>query len=176
MCPDCVKAHEVFRETMFEGHKVTPVQQLQAADYEALLKRQSFCSENYHKKDVIRFFCVDCQRCVCQVCIATDHKNHDVVPLEKAADDEKLNIIARAKLVKGKKEACRGVIREFEKTELELKTNITTAKRQVSQATEQMMGKLRQLESEAISALEKTRVSRIEKLHSGKASVVSFAT
>ena len=174
MCPDCVKAHEVFRETMFEGHKVTPVQQFQAADYEALLKRQSFCSENYHKKDVIRFFCVDCQRCVCQVCIATDHKSHDVVLLEKAADDEKVNIIAKAKLVKGKKEAFRGVIREFEKTELELETNITTAKRQVSQATEQMMGKLRQLEREAISALEKTRVSRIEKLHSGKALVVSF--
>ncbi|XP_027039308.1 protein lin-41-like [Pocillopora damicornis] len=37
-----------------------------------------------------------------------------------------------------------------------------------------MMGKLRQLEREAISALEKTRVSRIEKLYSGKASVVSF--
>ena len=174
MCPDCVKAHEVFRETMFEGHKVTPVQQFQAADYEALLKRQSFCSENYHKKDVIRFFCVDCQRCVCQVCIATDHKSHDVVPLEKAADDEKVNIIARAQLVKGKKEACRGVIREFEKIELELETNITTAKCQVSQATEQMMGKLRQLEREAITVLEKTRVSRIEKLHSGKASVVSF--
>ena len=174
MCPDCVKAHQVFRETMFEGHKVTPVQQFQAADYEALLKRQSFCSENYHKKDVIRFFCVDCQRCVCQVCIATDHKSHDVVPLEKAADDEKLNIIARAQLLKEMKEVCRGVIREFEKMELELETNITTAKRQVSQATEQMMGKLRQLESEAISALEKTRVSRIEKLHSGKASVVSF--
>ena len=174
MCPDCVKAHEVFRETMFEGHKVTPVQQFQAADYEALLKRQSFCSENYHKKDVIRFFCVECQKCVCQVCIATDHKSHNVVPLEKAADDEKANIIARAQLVRGKKEACRGVIREFEKTELELETNITTAKRQVSQATEQMMGKLRQLEREAITVLEKTRVSRIEKLHSGKASVVSF--
>ena len=108
------------------------------------------------------------------VCIATDHKSHDVVPLEKAADDEKVNIIARAQLVKGKKEACRGVIREFEKTELELETNITTAKRQVSQATEQMMGKLRQLEREAITALEKTRVSRIEKLCSGRASVVSF--
>ena len=37
-----------------------------------------------------------------------------------------------------------------------------------------MMEKLRQLEREAITAFEKTRVSRIEKLHSGKASVVSF--
>ena len=174
MCPDCVKAHEVFRETLFQGHKVTPVRQFQAADYEALLKRQSFCSVKYHEKEVTKFFCVGCQSCVCQVCIATDHKSHDVVPLEKAADDEKANIIARAKLVKEMKEVCRGVIREFENTEHELETNITTAKRQVSQATEQMMGKLRQLEREAITVLEKTRVSRIEKLHSGKASVVSL--
>ena len=174
MCPDCVKAHEVFRETLFQGHKVTPVRQFQATDYEALLKRQSFCSVKYHEKEVTKFFCVGCQSCVCQVCIATDHKSHDVVPLEKAADDEKANIIARAELVKEKKEVCRDVIREFENTEHELETNITTAKRQVSQATEQMMGKLRQLEREAITALEKTRVSRIEKLHSGKASVVSF--
>ena len=174
MCPDCVKAHEVFRETLFQGHKVTPVRQFQATDYEALLKRQSFCSVKYHEKEVTKFFCVGCQSCVCQVCIATDHKSHDVVPLEKAADDEKANIIARAKLVKEMKEVCRGVIREFEKTEHELETNITTAKRQVSQATEQMMGKLRQLEREAITTLEKSRVSRIAKLHSGKASVVSF--
>ena len=174
MCPDCVKAHEVFRDTIFQGHKVTPVRQFQAADYEALLKRQSFCSEKYHEKEVTKFFCVGCQSCVCQVCINTDHKNHDVVPLEKAADDEKANITARAELVKEKKEVCRDVIREFEKTEHELETNISTAKRRVSQATEQMMGKLRQLEREAITTLEKSRVSRIAKLHSGKASVVSF--
>ena len=174
MCPDCVKAHEVFRDTIFQGHKVTPVRQFQAADYEALLKRQSFCSEKYHEKEVTKFFCVGCQSCVCQVCINTDHKSHDVVPLEKAADDEKANITARAELVKEKKEVCRDVIREFEKTEHELETNISTAKRRVSQATEQMMGKLRQLEREAITTLEKSRVSRIAKLHSGKASVVSF--
>ena len=174
MCPDCVKAHEVFRDTIFQGHKVTPVRQFQAADYEALLKRQSFCSEKYHEKEVTKFFCVGCQSCVCQVCINTDHKSHDVVPLEKAADDEKANITARAELVKEKKEVCRDVIREFEKTEHELETNISTAKRQVSQATEQMMEKLRQLEREAITTLEKSRVSRIAKLHSGKASVVSF--
>ena len=174
MCPDCVKAHEVFRDTIFQGHKVTPVRQFQAADYEALLKRQSFCSEKYHEKEVTKFFCVGCQSCVCQVCINTDHKSHDVVPLEKAADDEKANITARAELVKEKKEVCRDVIREFEEKKQELETDISTAKRQVFQATEQMMGKLRQLEREAITALEKSRVSRIEKLHSGKASVVSF--
>ena len=55
-----------------------------------------------------------------------------------------------------------------------METDISTAKRQVFQATEQMMGKLRQLEREAITALEKSRLLRVEKLHSGKASVVSL--
>ena len=174
MCPDCVKAHEVFRDTIFQGHKVTPVRQFQATDYEALLKRHAFCSEKYHEKEATKFFCVVCQSCVCQVCINTDHKSHDVVPLEKAADDDKANIIARVELVKEKKEVCRDVIREFEEKEQELETDISTAKRQVFQATEQMMGKLRQLEREAITALEKSRLLRVEKLHSGKASVVSL--
>ena len=174
MCPDCVKAHEVFRDTVFEGHKVTPVKQFQAADYEALLKRQSFCSQKYHEKEVTKFFCVDCQGCVCQVCINTDHKSHHVVPLGKAADDEKANILARAALVKEKTEVCRGVIREFEKTELELEGSITTAKRQVSQTAEQMIGKIRELEREAITTLDRSRVSRIEKLNAGKQSVISL--
>ncbi|PFX16060.1 E3 ubiquitin-protein ligase TRIM71 [Stylophora pistillata] len=174
MCPDCVKAHEVFRDTVFQGHKITPVRQFQATDYEALLKRQSFCSVKYHEREVSKFFCVGCQTCVCPVCIATDHKNHDVVLLEKAADDEKANIIALAQLVREKKEVCRGIICEFEKTEAELEANITSAKRQVTETAEQMMGKLRQLEREGITALERARVSRIEKLNAMKTSVVSL--
>ncbi|PFX21615.1 E3 ubiquitin-protein ligase TRIM71 [Stylophora pistillata] len=174
MCPDCVKAHEVFRDTLFEGHKVTPVRQFQATDYEALLKRQSFCSEKYHEKEVTKFFCVGCESCVCQVCINTDHKNHEVVPLEKAADNEKANIIDRAGLVKEKKEVCRDAIREFERAEFELEAKITTAKRKVSQETEQMIEKLRELARGAITTLEKARLSRIEKLNSGKASLVCF--
>ncbi|XP_022810572.1 E3 ubiquitin-protein ligase TRIM71-like [Stylophora pistillata] len=157
MCLDCAKAHEVFRDTLFEGHKVTPVRQFKDADYEALLKRQSFCSVKYHEREITKFYCVGCQSCACQ-----------------AADDEKANIILRAELVEQKKGVCRDVIREFEKTEHELEANITTAKRKVTQAVEQMMTKLKELEHEAVTALEKARVSRIEKLNSGKASVVSI--
>ena len=174
MCPNCVKAHDVFRAAAFEGHRVTPVKQFQPEDYEALLKRQSFCSQKYHKQEVMRFFCLQCQICVCQVCINTDHKSHDVVPVEKAADDEKANIMTEADTIKEKMNACSDLIRQFEATELELETNITIAKRQVSQTAEQMVAKIRESEREAITALEKTRVWRIEKLNSAKESVLSL--
>ena len=166
LCRDCVNAHELFRETAFEGHKVTAVTQFQPADYEALLKRQSFCSQQYHEREVTRFFCLECQICVCQICINTDHKNHNVDPLEKAADGEKANIMAGAELMKEKKKVCNDAIRKFEEATVKLETNITAAKREVSQAAEQMIANIRKHERDAITTLENTRVSRIEKLNS----------
>jgi len=95
MCTDCLNAHEVMRAA-FEGHKVMPVKEFQTQDYEALLKRQPFCSEQYHEREITRFFCLPCQSCVCHACIVTDHQNHKVILLDKAADNEKGNIMAEA--------------------------------------------------------------------------------
>ena len=77
MCTVCLNAHKVMR--MFRGHKLVPVNEFQAQDYDALLKRQPFCSQQYHESEIARFFCLSCQACVCQICIATDHQNHKVI-------------------------------------------------------------------------------------------------
>ncbi len=84
LCPDCVIAHKVFQAAAmaFEGHKITPVKEFQAQDYEVFLKRQSLCSQQYHEREVMRFFCLDCQTCVSQICINMDHEDHNVDQLE----------------------------------------------------------------------------------------------
>ena len=173
MCSDCVKAHQLFTN-LTEGHKVTPVKQFQPQDYEALMRRQSFCSQQYHEREVTRFFCLKCQICVCQICIATDHKAHDVEPLEKAADGEKANILTRTEVLKTKTKVFGDTIREYEQTVLELETNLTNAKREVSKAAEQMITKIRENERRIITALENTRASRADKLDSAKAQVQSL--
>ena len=164
MCPDCVNAHEVFQAAAFEGHKVTPVKQFQVQDYEALLKRQSFCSQQYHEREVTRFFCLECQTCVCQICINTDHKNHNVDPLEKAADAEKANIMAGVELLKQKRKVYTDLKRQVEDTASKLEANITKAIGDVSQAANQMIAKIRDCEREAITELRNTGASRREKL------------
>ena len=165
LCRDCVNAHELFRESAFQGHKVTAVKQFQAVDYEALLKRQSFCPQPYHEREVTRFFCLECQICVCQVCINTDHKNHNVDPLEKAADTEKTNIIAAVESIEQKEKVCGDAIKTFQQVVVELERNITIAKREVSQTAEEMIAKVREQEREATKILENTRVSRLEKIN-----------
>ena len=173
MCSDCVNAHQLFTN-LTEGHKVTPVNQFKPQDYDALMRRQSFCSQQYHEREVTRFFCLKCQICVCQICIATDHKAHDVEPLEKAADGEKANILTRTKVLKTKIKVFGDTIREYEQTVLELETNLTNAKREVSKAAEQMIAKIREDERRIITALENTRASRADKLDSAKAQVQSL--
>ena len=164
LCRDCVNAHELFQESAFQGHKVTAVKQFQAVDYEALLKRQSFCPQPYHEREVTRFFCLECQICVCQVCINTDHKNHNVEPLEKAADAEKANIMTAVESIEQKKKVCNDAIKTFQQVAEELERNVTVAKREVSQTAEQMIAKIREHEREATQILENTHVFRMDKI------------
>ena len=137
MCPDCLNAHELLRNVAFKGHKVRPIKHFQAEDYEALLKRQSFCSQKYHEQEVTRFFCIDCQTCVCHICVVTDHENHSVDALDKAADGEQAKVMAAAELIKEKSQLFSDVIREFEQTVVDLETNCAAAKRKVSQTAEE---------------------------------------
>ena len=176
MCSDCVNAHQLFSH-FTEGHKVTPVKQFQSQDYEALMKRQSFCSVQYHEREITRFFCHKCKLCVCQICIATDHKaheGHDVELLDKVADGEKTYILMKTEELKAKTNVIRGAIRLCEQTASELETNITNAKREVSQKAEQMIAKIRENERQIITAFENTRVLRADKLDSAKAQVQSL--
>ena len=165
MCPDCYNAHEMLRAS-FEGHKVTSVKEFEVEDYEALLKRQPFCSQQFHNKEITRFFCISCQDCVCQICIVTDHRYHDIVFLDKAAHDEKPNIMSGAEMINERvSELCK-LIRQFEETASKLENNVATAKREVSQAAGQMIEVVREREREAIISLETTRVTRIERINS----------
>ena len=165
MCPDCYNAHEMLTES-FEGHKVTPVKEFKAEDYEALLKRQPFCSQQFHNKEITRFFCFSCQACVCQICIVTDHRNHEIVVLDKAAHDEKPNIMSGAEMINERVSALGKLILQFEETASKLENNVATAKREVSQAAGQMIEVIREREREAIISLETTRVTRLERINS----------
>ena len=173
MCLDCFNAHQLLIAT-FEGHKVTPVEDFKEEDYEALLKRQPFCSQQFHEKEVTRFFCSQCQVCICPICIVTDHQNHIAVLFDKAAHDEKENIMSGAKIIKEKETQLCQVIKEFEETISELDRNFATAKREVSRTAEQMIANIRQREREAIVSLETTRMSRLEKINAAKQEVKSL--
>lgn len=174
MCPDCANAHEVMRKIAFQGHKVKSVQRFAPEDYEALLRRQSFCSQPYHEREVTRFFCIHCQAPVCQICIVTDHKNHTVDPLDKAADAVKAKVMEEAGFLEEKTAVCNDMIRELEQRASVLESNTNAAKRFVSQTAEKMIAKIREGEQEAMITLENTHALRMEKFDAAQTQIQSL--
>ena len=175
MCSDCKNAHELFKNAAFQGHKVTPVKQFQDKDYEAMLKRQSFCSQQYHEREPTRFYCTECEMCVCQICINTTHKLHGVEPLEKAADNAKSEILTLAETMEERITTWNASIRQIEEMEAEMEANIASSKREVSRAADQIVAKARELERDNITALENTRLLSAQKFNSAKQQLQSFA-
>ena len=173
MCLDCFNAHQLLSAT-FKGHKVTPVKDFNEEDYEAVLKRQPFCSQEFHEREVARFFCFDCQVCICQICIVTDHQKHKVVLLNKAALEEKDNIMCGVKLIKNKESELCEVIKKYEKTISTLQRSLAMAKREVSRVAEEIITEIREREREAIDSLEATHVSIFERINSAKQEVQSL--
>ena len=173
MCLDCFNAHQLLSAT-FEGHKVTPVKDFKIEDYEAVLKRQPFCSQEFHEREVTRFFCLECQVYICQICIVTDHQNHKVVLLDKVALEEKDKIMCVAKLMRNKESELCEVIKQFEGTISKLESNVATAKQEVSRVAEEIIAEIREREREAIDSLEATRVSILERINSAKQGVESL--
>ena len=173
MCPDCFNAHDLLKKS-FQGHKVTPVQDFKTEDYEALLRRQPFCSQEFHEREITRFFCSQCQVCICQICIVTDHQNHKAVLLDKAALEEKDKIMCGAKLIRNKEKVLWEVIRQFGETIWKLESNVSKAKREVSRVAEEVIAETREREQEAIASLEATRLSILERINSAKKEVVSL--
>ena len=172
-CCDCLKKHALISRR--NGKFRCPECQAEV-DLPEAMKRQSFCSQQYHEREIVGFFCLKCKLCVCQICIATDHKSHeghDVELLDKVADGEKVNILERAKMLKEKTKLYSDAIFKLEQTELELHTNITNVKHEVSQTAEQIIAKIRESEREIITYLENTRASRSELLNSAKTQVQS---
>ena len=173
MCPDCFNAHEVLKKS-FQGHKVTSIHDIKTEDYEALLRRQLFCSQPFHEKEITKLFCSQCQVCICELCRATDHGNHKVVVLDKAAHEEKDKIMSGVKSIKKMESKFREVVKRFEETISKLESNMATAKRSVKQAAEQIILDIRKREREALESLEETRASRLDKINSAKQEVESL--
>ncbi|KAL9958664.1 hypothetical protein ACROYT_G035713 [Oculina patagonica] len=102
------------------------------------------------------------------------HRNHKVILLDKAADNEKENIMADAELAREKEKALKDVIRKFEETISMLENNFANAERGILQTAEQMIAKIKQREREAITSLKKTRDTRLEKIYKANEKALSL--
>ena len=177
-CPECQAEIDLPEENRFDllpnsfFHK-SLLGLFATEDYEALLKpREPFCLQ--HKTEITRYLCFSCEACICPICIAEDHRNHEFELLEKVAYEDKNYIISGVETIKEQANMFRAVIGKFEKTCDDVEIIIAVAKQEVSQAAEHTIAKIRQEEGTLLQFLEVTRRKRLDRINSAKKEVESL--
>nr|XP_020633740.1 zinc finger protein RFP-like isoform X2 [Pogona vitticeps] len=115
-------------------------------------ERRRVCEKH---QEPLKLFCKEDQALICVVCDRSkEHRNHDVVPLEEAAQDYKDLIGSQLELLKKKKErklACKS------KTEAECQNILKCTKEKTQQAVEEFRQMCHFLEEQ-----EKIRLAQLE--------------
>ena len=71
LCSECSnQAHKKFKS--YRGHKVIPVQDLDAASLQS--NKVHYCST--HKNEVMRLYCETCNKLACRDCTLVEHRQH----------------------------------------------------------------------------------------------------
>ena len=75
-----------------KGHRVLAVREFQDKDFEDVLKRPVFCSNEGHQKEELKYYCKQCETALCQTCVILDHGGHVLKLIEDEAATKRLEI------------------------------------------------------------------------------------
>ncbi len=98
LCTACFEAHQRLKAT--SGHRNILVENLQAQDVEELIRRPVMCSQQYHADQALEYYCEECKVCICHKCSVVSHNRHTMVDMQKAADEQKMQITEALEKVK----------------------------------------------------------------------------
>ena len=134
LCTTCFKAHQRFKAT--RGHKNISVDNLQANDVEKLIRRPVMCSEQYHQDQPLEYYCKDCNVCTCIKCSVVSHNHHTMVDMQKAADEQKMQIDEALKKVKAEVVILENEMKDQTELMNKNKTQISAAREKMNETVD----------------------------------------
>ena len=165
-CNDCLNGHNILREN--KEHRVLALTDFEDKDFEHVLKRPVFCQKELHDKEVLKFYCKECNVPVCQTCVIVEHNKHDVEHLEVAAREVKGSIACKLDVAKESSNTISNCIRKLEKKSLLLEHRTKISKEQIHEIVNSLIVTLRQKEQESIAEVEKQYLTAQERIRTSK--------
>ena len=162
-CNECVNAHNVFREN--RDHRVLALKDFEGKDFEDVLKRPVFCQKELHDREVLKFYCKECDIPVCQTCVIVDHNKHDVEHLELTAREVKKSITFKLAAVRESEAiSCNDNTGEMERKSRIIDDCSNNNKERIQQTVRSLISSLHQKEEELIAEVENERKIAQEEL------------
>ena len=142
-CCSCLEAHAVIKAE----HRVRALKEFHTEDYQDFLQRPVLCSEKFHENQPFVLYCNQCERCLCQFCIAVTanqriHSEHEIVPLVEAAEIKMTSLLADIIKLNQKKENLDEVIQKMDEIIGEIDENVDSAKAEVQQLADLLIANI----------------------------------
>ena len=134
LCTTCFEAHQRIKAT--RGHKNIFVKNLQASDVDKLIRRPAMCSEKYHQDQPLEYYCQDCNVCTCIKCSVVSHNHHTMVDMQKAADEQKMQIDEALKKVKAEVVILENEMKDQTELMNKNKTQISAAREKMNETVD----------------------------------------
>ena len=144
-CGDCLRVHN--RIATLRGHHNVMMENLQAQDVEELIQRPAMCAEKFHEKELLEYFCEECQVCICHKCGLVNHNGHAIADVQQAAEEHKMEMMDVMEKVKTKVAACNMEMKKANERFEKLKEGIVAAQSKVAATVEGLVTVLREHET-----------------------------
>ena len=168
-CEECIIGHNIIRAN--KEHRTLALNDFQDQDVEDLLRRPTFCQEEYHEKEESQFFCKDCEVAICNTCVLTLHDNHSKMLLQEAKNARKTKINS---VIKSLKETAQDGRREAEKFDLksaEIQMKVADVKGKVQTKVDQIIATIEARKQDILNAVRSQASISLEPLTKKKAEV-----
>ncbi len=131
LCTVCFEIHQRLKAT--RGHRNVLMENLQTEDVEQLIRRPVMCSQQYHEGQALEYYCEECKVCICHKCSVVSHNRHTIVEMQKAADEQKMQITDALEKIKAEVVTYENQIRKETELMDKSKTEISAAQRKMTE-------------------------------------------
>ena len=150
LCEDCAGAHRKLK--VLSGHHVKEIGSFEPSDLQDYARRANVCKQH---NDEVRFYCEQCVICICRDCAILEHRDHNIVSLDKGLEKKKSEIEIKLQAVQKNVPLLRNEKESLEKRRLRMKNSIKQATEEVHKAAERNIELIRQHEASVTERLMK---------------------
>lgn len=152
ICVSCVEVHA--RIKVMKSHRVTELRDFSSKDLPVLIQAPLSCRQDGHKQEALDQFCKDCERQVCEKCVSSSHKDHNIMAISQASRESKKRILNAMDSLQDKMLSCREEIKRVDQSYKTVERRVITARQEVLKKIEELITFLRKHGDEMLAKLE----------------------
>ena len=172
LCTACFEAHQRLKAT--RGHRNILVENLQAQDVEELICRPVMCSQQCHTDQALEYYCEECKVCICHKCSVVSHNRHTMVDMQKAADEQKMQISDALEKVKAEVVICENQMEKETELMAKSKLKISAAQKKMTQTVDECIRILTEHKSAMNAKFDEINLEQ-QKAHATQLETFQFA-